>query len=295
MTFTEVGPFERWDFPESKGLRQVFYRPSDHSYWREANESKSNGWKGSGRLNGVSAAAKVASLSPDGLMDWAEGLGLDGFAELLWRSVEDQPPEQWGEVLSWTADGPTAQARLREEKLTWRYKRQTRADQGSLAHSIFETALTDGLKAAEKAARPLMGDEAGYARAALSFVSERQPETIMAEQVVASDKLNLAGRFDAYVRMEGGYWLLDAKTTKRSTCQRSESFSYQLALYEMLMAEVFPNAEVTRSAVVRLDKDGSYELHPCAATADDALAGLDHLTRVRECGSRLRKLAKAAA
>lgn len=285
------GPFEVWKMPAGY---EVFYRPDpDHTYWAEAEQNK-NGWKGKGRVLGVSSAAKVASLSADGLMDWASQQTLDGCAELVWQSIEEGEGPI-GDSILWLGDGQSAWQTLRAKELTWRHRRQARANQGSIAHNIFERALTQGISTAKKAARPLRGDEAGFARRTIRFVEERQPETCQVEQVVYSRKHNLAGRFDARVRMDGAYWLLDAKTSKRSTTQRSEAFSYQLAAYKMCLAECAPEWEVTRTAIVRLDKDGTYEIHPGCATVDDFLSGLAHLQNVKAVASKLRRVAKEAA
>jgi len=285
------GPFEVWKMPAGY---EVFYRPDpDHTYWAEAEEVKT-GWKGKGRVIGVSSAAKVASLSADGLMDWASQQTLDGCAELVWKSIEESDGPV-GDSILWLSNGNDAWQTLRANEMTWRHRRQARADQGSIAHNILERALTQGIDTAKKAARPLKGDAAGFAQAAIKFVDERKPETCQVEQVVYSKKHNLAGRFDARVRMGGAYWLLDAKTSKRSSVQRSEAFSYQLAAYEMCLAECAPDWEVTRTAILRLDKDGTYELHPGCATVEDFLAGLDHLKNVKAVASKLRRVAKEAA
>lgn len=271
---------------------EVFYRPDpDHTYWAEANETK-KGWSGKGRVMGVSSAAKVASLSADGLMDWASQQTLEGCSQLVWETIEassGSSVDPW----EWFSNGQTAWDILRSRELTWRHRRQARASQGSVAHNIFERALTQGVDAATKVSRQLRGDEYGYAKAAIDFVAERKPEACEVEQVVYSQELNLAGRFDARVRMDGAYWLLDAKTSKRSTTQRSEAFSYQLAAYEICAAEA-GFGEINRTAILRLDKDGTYELHPGCATREDFLAGLAHLQNVKGVASKLRRVAKEA-
>ena len=50
-----VGPFTVHELPIGG---RVFYRDSDHSYWRDVKQ-KGDDWSGTGRLLGVSTAAKI--------------------------------------------------------------------------------------------------------------------------------------------------------------------------------------------------------------------------------------------
>lgn len=239
---------------------EVWYRESDHSYWRERKIKPDGTEGGTGRLTGVSTVVKPLDFNPDGLLGWAARLTCEGVASL--SRAGDAPP-------AWLASGELISAALKDAKLTWEHLRDQAAQRGTNVHLRALHALARGAAVPDFAA--LTEEEQGYARGVLAFWHEREPEPMESEQVVWSATHGVAGRFDLRCVLDGEVVLLDAKTANSSFVPAKHHG--QLAGYELL-ARACGLGPSARQVMLRVDAAGRYELIDSTAGAEDFLAAL---------------------
>lgn len=216
---------------------EVFYKEPDHSYWRE--------YKGRGscskRIAGISTVSKVdGETNKDGLLDWAAKLTMEGVAReaAMGFSVD---PEDAQQAFSWLTSQESIESALRSTKLTWRDLRAEKGDTGTDAHNVLE-ALANGLSVLPTN---------GYERAVVRWWNDTNPQAELTEQVVASEKLNVAGRFDLFTADKT---LRDLKVSKWV----SAPYFIQLNLYRIVGIECGVFDEVDALTVIQVREDGSY-------------------------------------
>lgn len=243
---------ERIELPSGDSL---YYRPNGHTYWREA-----EGDKCSGRLTGISTIAKALDTNADPLITWGAKLEAQGICELL----TGHNAAAVDEIIA--GGGDTLHRELVAAKLDWRSVRDRRATEGTTIHEEVFAALGRGerpsLAAVDESLR-------GYGQAAFRFWLDHDPAPIAVEQVVYLPDLGVAGRFDLLAHIDGEPVLFDAKTSKAAYL----SHHVQLAGYA-LGCEASGFVAPTRTAVVLLRPDGSYEVVDGCATTEDWLAAV---------------------
>lgn len=185
---------EKITLPSGESL---FYFDADHSYWRV----NPHGARGR-RLTGVTTVCKTLDHDPSRLLSWAARTQLIGVVE-LWRSEPDwrgwlDSPEQMWEALE-------------NAKLTFEDVRNRAAARGTTVHRDVFEALCRG---EEYDLDSLSFDERLAAEGVLRFWADEEPEPILVEQIVYSERLGVAGRLDFYGRIKSrdGVGLLDLKT-----------------------------------------------------------------------------------
>jgi hypothetical protein len=260
---------------------EVWYRESDHSYWRSRKVKPDGTEGGTGRLTGVSTVVKPLDFNPDPLLHWAARLTCEGVAQLVDAEVDEGDFE----ALEWLESGPTIAAALKDAELTWSHLRDQAATRGTNVHLRALHALARGAAVPDFAA--LTEEEQGYARGVLAAWHEQEPEPLQSEQVVFSATHGVAGRFDLRCRIGGQVVLLDAKTATSDFVPTKHHA--QLAGYELLSRECGLGAS-ERQVMLRVTADGKYELVDCTATADDFLAALT----VYRASARISRESKAA-
>lgn len=281
--------FERHELPDGS---VVFYRDSDHSYWRDI---KPNGdrWSGTGRLTGVSTVVAPLDFRPDNLMKWAAKLNGQGVAILAKVGLDCIDLDDMRSSLSWLESADSIWQALVESGLTFEQLRDDAATRGTNVHKHALHALATG--APVPAFDRLTEEEAGYARGVMAFWHECEPEPLQAEQVVFSDRLGVAGRFDLRARLTGVYngqsflgatCLIDAKTSGYIAAKQHG----QLAGYDLLAQECGIGAS-DRLLILQVTPEGGYELIDAAATGDD----FEDALRVYRASGRISKVARGAA
>jgi len=181
---------------------------------------------------------------------------------------------------------------LTENKLTVNHVRDAAATRGQSVHSALEAF------ARERTIPSLIAfpeEDRGYVRALAQWLLDVKPEFLATEVMVGSAEHGYAGRYDLRVRMDRlGVGIVDAKTSKKVWHQ---SQFPQLAGYEEAAVEC--GQEPTDfQAVLRLDKDGSYELEEACATIEDFLgvkAAFDAQSALKERAKQAKKALKAVA
>jgi hypothetical protein len=239
---------------------EVWYRESDHSYWRSRKIKPDGTEGGTGRLVGVSTVVAPLDFRPDGLLSWAARLTCEGVASL--SRAGDAPP-------AWLESGESINGALMVANLTWQHLRDQAATRGTNVHLRDLHALARGAAVPDFAA--LTEEEQGYARGVLAFWHEHEPYPFESEQVVWSATHGVAGRFDLRCLLDGEVVLLDAKTANSSFVPAKHHG--QLAGYELLAREcgIGPSA---RQVMLRVDAEGGYELIDSTAGPEDFLAAL---------------------
>lgn len=275
-------PGTRLDFPDGSA---VFYVDETHAYYR----CKPDGSRGK-RLTGVTTAIKPLDFRPDNLMRWAANLNCDGVAELASAVLSSTDPDTLPDALAWLETGDGVRAALEESELTWQHLRDRAATRGTNVHARALGALAEGKAVPDL--DDLTDEERGYAQGVVKFWLDHDPEPTHVEQVVFSDSLGIAGRFDLRAKLSTrkGICLIDAKTSRFI----SDGAHAQVALYDHLARECGIGG-TDHQLILRLAADGSYELIECQADHEDALLAVDLYRRAARIGREARKARKAAA
>lgn len=276
-----VGAFQEHELPNGE---KVYYRDRDHAYFTAI-----NGDKGVGRISSPSTIAKWCDPDPSKLMGWAGRKDVEGVAELLSGVTGETDADALLDALGWMTDSEQLYRALKDNKLTWRDRRDARGDEGTLAHKAFEDALR-GIKT------QAAGPAAPYIEAVNQFMDDH-PSLIAlnVEQVVYSKAHGYAGRFDARVSYQDDpegppeYWLLDLKTSRYIAL----AYHYQLALYEMAARECGVG-ETDKQFILQVGERG-YRLIENVATPEDARQCLDLYRGSKEVGKLARAAERAAA
>ncbi len=125
-----------------------------------------------------------------------------------------------------------------------------------------------------------------------SWLVEAAPEPILTEQTVASWDLRLAGRFDLLALIDGVPTICDLKT--RNRIRHDEKDHMQIAAYQRLLAETFPEYGPVCGLIVQVDKEANVEPEECVAVWEDFESILNAHRRVSALKKAL-KPAKASA
>jgi hypothetical protein len=283
-----IGDFERHEMPDGTS---VYYRDSDHSYWRDI-KPKGKAWSGTGRLTGVSTVCAPLDFRPDNLMRWAARLNGEGIAILASEGLSCDDVEDMRASLAWLGSADAIWQALQDSELTFEHVRDRAAARGTNVHKHALHALASG--AAVPAFDQLTEEERGYARGVMAFWHECEPETLQAEQVVWSDRLGIAGRFDLRARLMGSYrgqsllgatCMVDAKTSGFIAAKHHG----QLAGYDLLAREC-GIGESERRLILQVGDDGSYELLDSAASHDE----FEDALRVYRSAGRIGRATRAA-
>jgi hypothetical protein len=191
---------------------RLYYRDPDHSYWR-CNEDASRGR----RLTNVSTIVQNYSGSPDGLMNWAARMALEGVV----LGFQDEPIPHSLDSLH---------ERLDDLELTWKHLRDQAGERGDLAHEWLE-ALAGARD------YPSMEDASDTEKAIIAGINDwwdrNQPDVLQAEQIVYSGAFGYAGRFDLRFRRGDKIVLLDLKTSAYIAVRYAvQLVGYDLAAHE---------------------------------------------------------------
>jgi len=215
-------------------------------------------------------------LHKSALVWWGMQIGVRGCMTLMalgYNGVFDETDEDVVKLLT-------------AEKLTVNHVRDVAATRGQSVHSALEAF------ARERTIPSLIAfpeEDRGYVRALAQWLLDAKPEFLATEVMVGSEQHGYAGRYDLRVRMDGlGDGIVDLKTSKKVWHQ---SQMPQLAAYEEAAVEC--GGEPTDfQAVLRLDKDGSYELEESCATIEDFIAVKAAFDTQRDLNERVKSLRK---
>lgn len=272
MTTLSPSTFEIHKLPNGV---EVPYRDSDHSYWREM-VSGGDGFKGKGRLTGVSTVVGPMDWQADNLMGWAAKLELQGVCQLVDQGLDP----------AWFKDAEMLRSALSDNELTWRHIRDQAGTRGTNVHLHALHALANGEQIAFD---ELTEEERGYAQGVAGFWMDHEPRVLAAEAVVADLELGVAGRLDLMCEIAGRRVVLDAKTSR----YLSPKFTAQLAGYALL-AEASGYGAVEGGVILQVQPDATYRMVEVDLDAEDFLAALQVYRRAGELKKQLRKAEKAA-
>lgn len=180
---------------------QLMFFPEEHSYWRV----NKNGARGR-RLAGVTTVCKTLDHDPSRLLGWAARTQLIGVAELARREQE------WD---GWLDSQETIQQALVQHRLTFEDVRDAAGARGNTIHErVFEALAFGADPAGLVDLDTLTLDERMAFEGAVAFWRDFQPQPILVEQVVYSERLSVAGRLDFYGSIKGraGNGIVDWKT-----------------------------------------------------------------------------------
>lgn len=252
------GPFEQHVMPNGT---KVYYRDSNHSYWRDIKPGK-GAYTGTGRLTGVSTVVAPIDFRPDNLMRWAARLNGQGVAAAAAEALRAGTIEEIRSRLRWLADGDSIWRELEMRGLLYDQARDRKATIGTNVHEVALAALAAGRPVPDLAS--LTEEERGYAQGVIKFWLDHEPRALQTEQVVCDLELGVAGRFDLRAALHGTYCgepldgaicMVDAKTgTFRSAKEQA-----QLSGYEML-ADQCGFGACDRMFILQVLPDGEYKL-----------------------------------
>lgn len=287
-----VGGMERHVLPS--GL-EVWYRDRDHSYWRRATEKKPGEWSGSGRLTGVSTVVSPFDWRPDNLMKWAARQNGVGISVLAAEGLSLEDADDMRAALSFLRTGESVWQALEDNRLLYSDRSEDAATRGTNVHKHGLHALATGSVVPDRKA--MTDEEWGYVQGVIAFWHECEPETEAAEAVVCDPDLGVAGRLDFRgtllyrgLRVRA---VVDAKTSGYIPTKHH----VQLSGYEY--CGVASGSDPTDvQLVLQVAADGTYNLLPSCATADDFKVAVDIYRRAARIGREFnasRKLIESEA
>lgn len=169
-------------------------------------------------------------------------------------------------------------ARLAFEGKDWKDERDAAGDRGRAAHDlILRTILKERTSLAD-----LDDEHRAYGQAAFRWLSERRPQVIEAETMVAELEYGFAGRVDLLASLKGwqGLPLVDFKSTVWKADKDGKRYPpypenvIQLDAYALaLKASGYPEPDY--GLVVRLGDDGTYDEYPVLLDSARAIAVFD--------------------
>lgn len=262
--------------------QRVWFDDATHGYYA----CKPDGSRGK-RLTGVTTVCKTLDHDASRLLAWAARTQLIGVAEVARRE------QDW---YGWLASQETIQAALEQHRLTFEDVRNEAATRGTTIHvDVFE-ALAEGRD--PTVTLDLDGlslDERMALEGALAFWRDEQPQPVLVEQIVYSERLGVAGRLDFYgtIRSREGVGLLDWKTGRWLGAAAHAQVG---GGYPLLLAESgWPAPEWACMVQVR---DGGYELVDAEAGPaefETAVAAYRAAGRITTAASRARRQRENAA
>jgi len=245
------GEFEQTILPSGA---EVYYRDSNHSYWRGVKEKRDGTYSGTGRLTGVSTVCGPFDFRPDSLLYWAEKLTLEGVVRgFAGQSVPDDPY--------------VLRSLLERQELRWEQIRDEAATRGTNVHKDMLHALATGETVPDLGDLP--PERRGYGQGVMKWWLENSPDVLQAEQVVVDLDHGLAGRLDLRCEIKGEIVLPDLKTSGFiSTKAHAQVAGYDLGA----ISSGFGPSE--RLLILQVTEDGDYNEVPVQATHEDFLNGL---------------------
>lgn len=267
------GRFEKHTMPNGD---VVWYDDSRHAYFDRIEERPGGKWVGptDARLPSPSTIGKLLETSNEGLLRWAARTTCEGVSELGTRTIEGMAGDAIWDLLN-------------ARKLTYRDLRSKRADEGTSVHEKILGCLAAGERIPSLS--DVSDEERGYAQGVLAAWHDLDPKPIAVEQVVYSRENRYAGRFDLLCKLDGRLAILDLKTGYVGNGAHTQLAGYVAATEESGFGVV------EKALILKVSDDGTYDLIPCAATADDYLNALAAYRSASSVGKRSRELAKAAA
>lgn len=248
---------ERIDLPSGDSL---WYYDADHSYWRHNPKTGKRGR----RLTGVTTVCKTLDHDPSNLLRWAARTQCIGIAELYEHVVSGDDATGLG--LSWLGTQESILRELEAHKLTFEDVRDRAAKRGTNVHEVAFQALGMGRPVPDLDL--LTDEERGHAKAVMAFWLDHEPESQFVEQIVYSERLGVAGRLDFLGKIKGyeGVGVIDAKTGKylSAAAHAQVGGGYPLLVVESAFVE-----KVDWALMLQTHEDGTYELIPAEATAED--------------------------
>jgi hypothetical protein len=242
---------------------RIYYRDSDHSYW----VCKDDASRGR-RLPSVSTLVNSFSGNPDGLMNWASRLTLEGVV----LGFQD-------ETIPHSLD--SLYERLTDLELSWKHLRDQAGARGSLAHEWLEAL-------AGKRDYPSMADASDAEKVIVAGLNEwwdrNQPEVLQCEQVVFSPGLGYAGRFDLRFKRDGEIVLLDLKTSSYIAVK----FMVQLVGYDIAAHDCGIGRSDKLVILQVTEDDGPREI-ASQATDEDFIGALNQYRRGNELQREITK------
>lgn len=202
---------------------------------------------------------------------WGMRIGVQGVCKLVERNL--MPSEWWHTP-------EDVEALLTSHKLTVNHVRDQAGDRGTSVHRALED-WADARVIPDPDKYP--DNERGYVEGVLKFTQDVRAERLLSEVMVGSAEHAYAGRYDLRAKIQdselvtsikrdkrekfpAGTYLLDLKTSKGVY----DTHFLQLEAYEQASQECGFPATMGR-LVVRVSKDGGYEVHRSPAVFGDFL------------------------
>jgi hypothetical protein len=262
------GDLIRHPFPDGS---DVFYRDSDHSYWRTVKAKGSAQWSGSGRLTGISTVVAPFDFRPDALLGWAERLTFEGIARGLSGEVIPEDPHELRKALGGLG-------------LRWNQVRDDAGARGTNIHTRMLQALAAGGEVPDLGDLP--PEQRGYGQAVMRWWIARDPEPLQVEQCVFADEQGCAGRLDLRYRitdrfgLKGSVGLMDLKTGGFIPTKAHA----QVAGYDFASVACGLGEPASEMVILQVHEDGTFDEIPVAAAHGDFLAALDVYRRCARIG-----------
>lgn len=237
----------------------VEYRDASHRYWII---------RGADRAPAISVTSALKVLDKPALLDWAEGCGAKGAAQLAAQGELDGVD---------IADVPGL---VRLHGLGKDAARDKGADRGTIVHQVLQSWATDGKT-------PKLGDfEAhirGFVQGLSRWLLKAQPEPTAVETIVGHADHGYAGRMDLRARIDGTDTIVDLKTNPKG---RVYPEAHLQAVGYDLAAQACGMPPAGRIVIVAAGEDGTFE-------EVDGLAEYDDWLNVLACAKSVRALHSA--
>ncbi len=161
-------------------------------------------------------------------------------------------------------------------------------NRGTVMHRVMqeycERHVVPSLSDYEEAWRP-------WVAGVCSWLVEASPEPVLVEATVASWDLRMAGRFDLLALIDGKPTICDLKTRNRANVYEKDHL--QIAFYQHLLAETFPEHATDEGLIVVVDGEANVRTSPCLASWEQSKAILDAFRAVREVQTSMKLLENA--
>ncbi|MGH2955104.1 MAG: hypothetical protein ACRDK9_14015 [Solirubrobacterales bacterium] len=267
---------------------RLYYRDDDHAYFR----CKPDGGR-STRITGVTTVCKPLDHDPDRLLSWSAKTQLIGVAELVAPVLLDFDGDSGS--LNWLTSQEAIWRALEDAELTFEHVRDRAAKKGTAVHREALQALALGRPVPNLEA--LTADERGLARGVMAFWLDHEPQANQVEQIVYSERLGVAGRFDFRGQIKGreGVGVIDLKTGNFI----SAAAHAQVGGGYPLLAEESGFGPSEWALILKVSESGAYELIPAQGTPagfEGAVSTYREAARIdREAGKARRAAREAVA
>lgn len=219
-------------------------------------------------MTGVTTVVKTLDHDPSNLLKWSAKTQLVGAADYIEGALQADP-SSLPLVLGLLRDPDAAWRELDSRGLTFNHVRDRAAKKGTNIHVGAFEALARG--AAFPDLDGMTEEEIGLCKAVQKFFVDHNPKFELVEQIVASDRLGVAGRLDGYGTLPGfeDPVVVDLKTGNflSAAAHAQVGGGYPLLLKES--GYIPEDQEPPRGLFLQVKADGSYELIPAEATPTD--------------------------